>query len=272
MSEHILLPTGKPHISYSELTSWAQCPYKHNLLHIKKVVPSQISPAMAFGTAVHKGCEHFLKTRELDFNLALSHVVKDYEENRNKPEYLRYKEKDMEKMLETASSILLDVPTFMESTFPGWEYKEAEFNLYEELDRHPGNFFKGFIDGVITVPGKRAGSSLVWVIDWKTCMFGWKREKKQDAMVRNQLVLYKSFWSKRTGTPMKDVRAGFVLLKKTASPGNHCELFSVSVGDTTSERALKLVDNMVHSLKRGVTLKNRSSCDICEFKQTVHCP
>lgn len=268
MIEPILLPTGKPHVSYSEMTDWAQCPFRHKLIHVLKVRGETISPHMAFGKAVHFGCEHFLRTRELDIRSPLTMIAKDFETNRDKQEYRWFTEQKMEEFLETASRILQDVPQFLDDTFPGWKFRDAELQLYEPLPNRPGHFFKGFIDGVIDVPGKK---DLTWIIDWKSCGWGWDADHKRDAMVRNQLVLYKSFWSKKNNVEMKTVRSGFALLKKIGSPGKSCELVPVSVGDVTSERALKMVDNMVHAVSKGLCIKNRTACSRCEFKGTVHC-
>ena len=266
----VILSTGKPHVSYSELTDWAMCPFRHKLVHILKVRPSLISPAMAFGKAMHSGCETYLKTGSLDVMSALKLITLDYEKNCYKPEYAKYSEANMHQLLDVGAGILLDVPEYLNSTFPEWKFVAAEHYIYEPLTNHPGNYFKGFIDAVIEVPTPKKGP-VTWIIDFKTCQWGWPAEKKQDVMIRNQLVLYKSFWSKLRNVEMKTLRSGFVLLKKISSPGKYCELVQVSVGDVTSARALKLVDSMVNSLKKGISIKNRTSCERCEFKGTVHC-
>lgn len=268
----MLLPTGKPHVSYSEWVDWSKCPHRHRLIHIDRVRPDLIMPALAFGKAIHKGCELYLRNGTTDIPLVLGMISNDYEENKGREEYRWFNENEMKKSLETAASILMDIPDFMAKTFGDWKYISAEENLYESLDSNPGNYFKGFIDGVIEAPGKKKNSTIQWVIDWKSCTWGWPAEKKQDPNVRNQLVLYKTFWSKKRNVPMKDIRAGFVLLKKQASPGSRCELFTVSVGDVSSARAVRSIESMVSALRRGCSIKNRSKCNGCEFKGTVHCP
>ena len=91
-------------------------------------------------------------------------------------------------------------------------------------------------------------------------------------MVKAQLALYKNYWhQKNQHVSLKDIRCGFALLKKTAKAGEHCELFSVSLGEVPIKKTLKIVGNMITSVKRGVTIKNRDSCTWCEFKNTQHC-
>ena len=71
--------------------------------------------------------------------------------------------------------------------------------------------------------------------------------------------------------PLKDIRCGFILLKRGGKPGSVCELVPVSVGPKSLARAKKIVNNMITSVKRGMFLKNRDSCRYCQFKDTEHC-
>jgi len=141
--------------------------------------------------------------------------------------------------------------------------------LYEPIHEQP-HAFKGFIDCIIQAPGTR-GKKLIWILDFKTTSWGWKTEKKSDPKVCAQLVLYKNFWTTKTKTNPKDVRCAFVLLKRSAKPGQHCELVSTSVGDVTTGRSLKVINNMLVSVKKGMAIKNRANCTYCDYYQTEHC-
>lgn len=268
------LPTGKPHISFSEVRDWKECSFRHKLKYVKKIELGGPGPLLDFGTACHASCENFLKTRVMDPKIATDMIRKSWEKNKD----LTYVDKDgkekklfdnVEQFVKEAEGILADVPKWMEETFPGWEFIDAEHYLYEPIEGHP-HAFKGFIDGVIKCKGAR-GKTVVWLVDWKTTSWGWTMDKKSDDMVRAQLVLYKNFWSTKTGTDPKDVRCGFILLKRTAKAGQHCELVTTSVGDVTTGRSLKVINNMLSSVKRGIALKNRASCTFCDYRDTPHC-
>jgi hypothetical protein len=166
-------------------------------------------------------------------------------------------------------SILPDVPKWLDEQFPGWEFIDAEHALYEPLDGFP-HAFKGYIDLIIKAPGAR-GKPVYWLLDWKTTSWGWSMYKKNDELIRAQLILYKNFWSKKTNTDPKDIRCGFILLKRTAKPGSHCELVTASVGEVTTGRSLKVINSMVSSVKKGIAIKNRDSCMFCKFYNTPHC-
>ena len=262
-----VLPTGKPHVSFSEVKLWKECSYRHNLVHVKKIDLSKPSPVLDFGTAVHASCEKYLLTREMDYEIAFQYMEKAWASHIGNPDFTPI---SLEKAKSEAELILKEVPEFLDKTFPEWEVVDAEHQLYEAVENHP-HAFKGFIDGVIKAKGKK-GETLYWILDWKTTARGWMREKRSDEMTKAQLALYKNFWCKKNPhIPFKNVRCGFVLLKKSAKSGEHCELFYVSLGEVPINRSLKVVNNMLTSVKRGIALKNRDSCTWCEYKNTEHC-
>jgi hypothetical protein len=260
------LPTGKPHISFSELRDWQDCSYRHKLKYIDKIGVFEPVPIIDFGTAVHSACEKFLETRVMEPEIAHISLRKFFETHKARPAYTP---ELLQQMLAEATSICADVPAFMDENFPDWEYVDAEHELYESMEKHP-HAFKGFIDGIIKAKGKR-GEPVYWLIDWKTTAWGWTADKKSDPRVLQQLVFYKNFWSSKTGTDPKHVRCGFVLLKRSAKVGSHCELVKVSVGDVTTGRSLKVLNNAVVSIRRKIFIKNRDSCTYCDYKNTEHC-
>ena len=266
--EYELLPTGKPHVSFSEMRSWQDCSWRHKLQFVDKIDMFRPGVHMDFGTAVHSACEHFLKTKVMDekvFLKKLHELWKEHEPLAPK----EYTVTSFKQFAKEGRAILPDVPKWLDETFPGWEFVDAEHLLYEPIVTQP-HAFKGFIDCVIKAPGPR-GKPLIWLLDWKTTSWGWRSEKKVDPNVTAQLVLYKNFWSTKTGTDPNVVRCGFILLKRSGKPGAHCELVTTSVGEVTTGRALRVIDNMISSIKKGVAIKNRNSCMYCDYYTTPHC-
>lgn len=198
--------------------------------------------------------------------------------------------KSREEAHRDAELVLTEVPAFMSATFPGWRHVAAELALYEPI-MGTGVNLKGFIDCVVESTGKR-GEPLVWIVDWKTSAWGWKTEKKQDPLVQAQLVLYKRYWMQKIAAEglalleahgpddprvqahrsanmrLRDVRCAFVLLKRSAKPGEHCELVPVSIGDVPIQRVEKRTLNMIASLKKGIAVKNRGACTYCDYNKT----
>lgn len=298
-NEFTLLPTGKPHISFSEMSDWIDCTWRHKKKHIDHIDLSTYGVALDNGTAVHASSEDFLRTRVMKPEIATK-MIKEAFEERSKEEsfydYIRFdpindeaykkllkkykgvceKKEDiiydsyLTMYVEGAEATLADIPEFMDETFgDDWEFIDAEHKLYEEIKGH-NHAFKGYIDGIIKCKGKR-GKYVYWLLDWKTTSWGWKREKKEDAKTKSQLILYKNFWSEKMNINPKDIRCGFVLLKRDAKPGKHCELLPVSVGNVTTRRTLDVIDDMFASIERKMFIKNKTNCKWCDYKGTEHC-
>lgn len=263
------LPTGKAHVSFSELNNWLQCSYRHKLQAIDRIDLSKPSYHLIFGSAIHEALEDWAKTRVMKPELAHAYIQKYWN-----PAFEEPKEKDfsIDKLKQQVTDILADVPAFMEETFPGWELVSAEQGLYEAIEGRDARF-KGFIDLVIKTKSDK-GKEKFWILDWKSSGGGWSPMKKREPLIGLQLTLYKHFWVIKTQLEelsLRDVQVGYVILKRKAKPGNHCELFRVSVGEITMQRGLKMLNNMVASVERGIAIKNRQNCQWCDYKQTEHC-
>lgn len=269
-------PTKKPHVSYSEVRSWKECPWRHKLQQIDKIDMFKPSPYLDFGTQVHEGCESFLNTKTVPKEKLLQEIRDAWEKNGfDDPDWVEkqpgwYKYHPVEEWCQWASNMWDDIPAFMDETFPGWEPVAAEEQLYEPIEGKDIKF-KGFIDVVIKTPRKN-GTWKYWILDWKTAKsYGWDRRKKQDQLTQAQIVLYKHFWAKKHNIPLKDIGTGFILLKRGGKPGNMCDLFKVSSGPKAIEKATKMVTSMISTVYRGFFIKNRESCRFCDFKDTEHC-
>jgi len=282
--EDISFPTGKPHVSFSEIRLWKECPYHHRLVYIDKVAKDEPSPYLSYGSALHDGIENFLKTGVMDKQAVLEKIKSEWDIHGFDSEEWIQAQADHRKSqgwkpkghdylgswLKWADTSLTDLPLFLTEEFGDYEVISAEEQLYEYF---PGYdiFFKGFIDALLKV--KIRGKEYYYVIDWKTAGDkGWFASKKRDILTWAQIALYKSFWKNKNGKDIKEVKCGFVLLKRGGTPGDSCELVKISVGPKAEENALSILRSMVKTVRRGIYLKNRQSCRFCEFKNTSHCP
>ena len=263
----------KKHISFSELSVWDKCNFRHKLKYIDKIALDKPSEHTEYGRTIHDVLENYLKTK----------VMPDVEQAK----------KDLDALFalhgitasrtdfhDTIEPIVAEVPSFMDEHFKDWEYIAAEQYLYENIEGHEDRYFKGYIDGIIRIPKSsrlpktaKPGEMEYWIIDWKSCSWGWDMAKKTDPSKTRQLALYKHYWSKKLNVPLTEIRCGFILLKRTPRKGGtRCELVPVSVGEKTIQNGLELIDSMIFSVQKRIFTKNRKDCRFCEYAKTVHCP
>jgi hypothetical protein len=255
-------PTGKPHVSFSEVKTWKECGWRHKLVHIDKISVFKPSHHLDFGKIVHAELEDYLEHKTFDLERMREALTKAWSENgfENLPSAIK-----------DAEQILQDIPTFLDETFPEWSFMASEHELYEDIPENDIKF-KGFVDGMIRAKNSR-GKEILWIIDWKTTASprGWSADKKSDFLIQMQVMLYKFFCAKKFEIDPKDIKCGFVLLKRGAKPGKTCELVEVSVGPKAFEKATKVLSSMISAVRINKPLKNRASCTYCEFKNTEHC-
>lgn len=111
-----------------------------------------------------------------------------------------------------------------------------------------------------------------YIVTHNTSDWGWTADKKRDFNKQLQIMLYKIFYCQKMNLDLKEIKCGFVLLKrKPNKEGSYCEFVPVSVGEKSMERALSVVNSMVNQVKQGRTMKNRWSCRFCKFANTKHC-
>lgn len=273
----INFPTGKKHISFSEIKDWKDCPYRHKLKYIDKIDMFSPSPYLDFGTAVHEGCETLLEAKEVDREKLIKDIKDAWQEHGfDNPDWYSlqpgwYKHKPVEEWCKWAENMWDEVMPFLDENFPGWEVQAAEEDLYEEI-KDANLSFKGFIDAIIKVPKKRGTGHEYWIIDWKTAgPGGWRSDKKRDFKMQLQLILYKYYWANKHDISHKDIKCAFVTLGRGAKKGKVCNLVAVSAGPKTIAKGVKVMNNMITSVKKEMNLKNRNSCTFCVYHNTPHC-
>jgi hypothetical protein len=133
-----VLPSGKSHISFSELTTWINCSYRYVLNYVNKLSVWNDNHYADFGTAVHKGLETFLETGSLASVVVAVDLIKFFWDIH--PEY--EEAVSLKHAIEQAEILFKELPTFFKTNFPGWRPVAAEEFLFESIDRqgHPHAF------------------------------------------------------------------------------------------------------------------------------------
>ena len=267
----ILFPTKKPHVSYSEVKTWKDCPWKHFKSYIEKIGDREPNIYAEFGTAVHSRIEDYLETKVMKIDGVDKDIEKLWKEyGFDTDEYIKkitedwakfgikYRHNKISKWIKSAENILESLPKAMEEQFGEWEFVASEYNLYESIDDYSKEnlHFKGFIDAIIKT--KVRGKDKYWIIDWKTCgPRGWNQEKRRDFYVQAQVGLYKHYYSKKYNIPLRSIGCMFGLLKRDSKLDKCIWFVPVSVGPKFVTKADNLVNKMLTSVDKGLRLKNR---------------
>ena len=256
-----------PHISFSELKIWNDCPWKHKLVYLDKIAGFKGNEHTAFGTAMHSTCEQLV---ENNISNAKDYFQKEFlKELKNLPEDLELNKKLVSDMRTQGVTLVDHVLPAIKEYFGKYTLVSVEEKLFEPIEDFEGYNFKGFVDLVVkTSDGKSH------IIDWKTCSWGWDTRRKSEKMTTYQLTLYKYFFGLKHNIDPKNLETHFALLKRTAKK-NNVEFFRVTSGNKKTENALKLLNKALYNVDNKKHIKNRLSCHgkfgACEFYNTQHC-
>ncbi len=248
-------------ISFSELKTWSECPYKHKLKYIENLEGFKGNEYTAFGTAIHHVCESLVeKKAPIDSSIEFE---KKFEEELSKLDILINKDLVAD-MRPQGKRILPFIMPGLEKVFGSYEVISTEEELMVPI---PGSErkFKGFIDLVI-----RTEEGKYHIIDWKTCSWGWDSRRKSDKITNYQLVLYKKFFALKHNLDLSQLETHFALLKRTAKKEN-VEIFKVPSGRKRVENCTKFLMNAIKNISKKMYIKNRLSCRSCNFYKTEHC-
>jgi len=257
------LETKLPHISYSELKDWAFCAFYHKLTRIDKLSGFKGNAYTAFGTAIHNVCEKKLLQEQINED----YFIEQFEECISKlDDDVEIDKKLVGEMRLQGKQIIPEIEDALEDYFEEYEVLSVELPLYEVIDGDEDYMFKGYIDAIVKTPDNK-----VHIFDWKTCSWGWDARRRSDKMVTYQLTLYKHFFAQKMNIDPKDVETHFALLKRTAKK-NRVELFRVTSGPRKTANALNMLHKALYNIKNRRYIKNRLSCNNCNFRHTKHCP
>ena len=253
-------------ISFSELKNWKECPYRHKLIYVDKLPHFEGNEFTAFGTAIHTVCEQTIPNNSKNplkiFEKNFSNELKILTDNGKKLNDGLVKD-----MQNQAIPICEQVLPAVKNYFGKFKVVSVEEEILEpitEFDSY-NRKFKGFIDMVIKTTDDK-----YHIIDWKTCSWGWSRDKKSNPMTSYQLTYYKNYFSKKHNIDPSKIETYFVLLKRTAKKQN-VEVYRVTSGFKKIDNSLKVLQNAVINIEKGNYIKNRLNCKYCKFHKTEYC-
>lgn len=256
-----------PHISFSELVTWNECPHKHKLIYQEKIRQFQGNEFTAFGTSIHNVCENVLLDESVDMKKTFLDSMDKEEASLNR-KGIEIDKKFWSELKEQGIELTHHILPGVKRYFGSYEVVSTEEKLLEPSLVDDDYNFKGFIDLVIkTEDGK------YHIIDWKSCSWGWDLKKKTDPMITYQLTLYKYYFALKHDIDPKMIETHFALLKRTARE-NNVEIFRVTSGPRKTRNVLTLLEKAIYNIKAKTNIKNRLSCyknRKCEFCHTQHC-
>ena len=211
----------KKSISYSQFALWEQCPYSWKLQYVDKALPFTDNIYTLFGTSMHEVLQEYLKVMYSNSIVEADKLLLNEElEDRLKKNFMEIRQRNggeefctKDEMNEFYLDGLKILEFFKKKradyfSKKGYELLGIETSLNYDLPRNIK--FKGFIDLII----KDNIRNRIKIIDIKTSTWGWNKYAKADKNKTDQLLLYKSFYSKQHDVPLDRIDVEYFIVKR----------------------------------------------------------
>ena len=280
------------HISYSQYSQWAVCPYRWKLNYIDKLRQFTDSIHTMFGTSMHEVLQTYLTVMYNDtIKIADALPLDEMLLHRMKTNYTQIMENnggevfceqsDMEEFYNHGLIILEWFKKNRGMYFSKKSYELVGIEVPIEYDLPNDISFIGYIDVVLhdTLRDRYK------IIDIKTSTMGWNKYMKADKNKTDQLLLYKYFYGAQHDISLDKIDVEYFIVKrklyeKVDFPQRRVQTFSPASGKPSINKLMnnltQFIDesfvggeyNMEHNYIKQPSKKN---CRWCEFNQTVHC-
>ncbi len=308
MKKKVQLPIVQGHVrkkvSHSEWGCWKVCQARWYLRYVMGNFEKIEGIHMNFGTAVHSGIEALL-CRDVSKRVPLAEAkdrvragfremveghFRAYDERERLQfgtEASGYTEPDLllvEIMADAGVRIIEDLSKLPEVVSAQVVWNERK--VTQPMERTDGFpiLFNGALDMAVIVESKRGQKKYLWIVDFKTCGWGWDGKKRRDPHILAQLLLYKHFICKELSMDPKVVHTAFVLLKKRPPKGQSAaEWFPISSGPKAVSNAIDELQSDITAMREAVAcgdvFAETESCGdvekkdyLCQFYYDDRCP
>jgi CRISPR/Cas system-associated exonuclease Cas4 (RecB family) len=263
LEQPITKPAGTPgvdFISWSQLSTFRQCPLKYQFRYLDRLEPEFVSSSLLVGGSVHRAIEfHHRRQLESDEPATLDELLSEFWDEwrcrtEESPEIRFGKNECVGSIDDLAKRMLSSFMASDHAEAPGVVIGIEESLRDTVIDGRPE--FLGIVDLVFD-----AGDALT-IRDYKTSRSKWNQGTAESAA--GQLFLYAEL--ARDLLPNRKVQVEFAVITKTKSPT--VELFKVDADRKRLERTKRVAGRTLDAIATGVFYPNQSAvnCSGCPFR------
>lgn len=274
-------------VSYSQYSTWKQCPHKWKLQNVDKL-KNPPSIELSFGKAMHTTIQHYLKImydksavaadKEDILGIFESNLREEYRKGFEQNNKIHFS--TAEEMAEYFEDGRLIIETFIKKRSAYFSSRKTwligiEFPLsFVPHEKYPNVKLKGFIDFILY----NENTEKFYIYDAKTSRYSWGDDKKKDKTLHAQLIFYKYFLHKQFSIPIENIEVEFFIMKRkiweeSEFPQSRIQQFFPSSGKINTGKAVESLRNFIEScfapdgshLNVAHIMTPSSKCKFCHF-------
>ena len=255
--------TGRPHISYSEIRTFQQCPLRWRYQYVDHAKPEHISAALIMGSGVHAGVElHFENLLAATEPPTIDQMMTTFQECWDKETAdlpVKYpKGQDAESTAATARRMFEEFITSPMATPTGVIIGIEESFKVKLADELP--HLAGRVDMITHEPE----SNTLTITDFKTARSVWSQEHADEQA--EQLILYAKGCEPIAADLGATIGLRYIVITKTKQP--KIDAIDVAYEPNKVDRTRLIVRNAFEAMKTGTTypVPSPMNCACCPFQ------
>ena len=261
------LLTGRPYLSFSQITVMRACPQKFSIHYVQHAQPAFIPASLIFGSAVHAAVEHYFRGLLTGASVSVSDLQQAYrlswgEERARCDLPVRYGKSEDEARLDELSGRMIDAFLASPAAQPAGTLLGIEEELTVTLDDPTLPDVQARVDLVYDTP------DAIVVRDFKTSRGKWNEDKAQESA--DQLILYGRVLRQLAKGMAKPVQGEFVVLTKQKSP--QVQVIPVFITPEAIRRTHDAIATTWQAVLAGnfYPAPGPMNCATCQYKR--YCP
>jgi len=284
---------GAKTFSYSQLTTYLNCPKQWQYKYLDKLGVQEPSIHLVFGTAFHETLQAWLDVvyngsikdaNEMDVNsLLYNSMVKEYVKQKESSDKLFSSSEELQMFYLEGTYILDYIKRKRLTYFSSKQVHLAgiETLLYREL--RPNVYYRGYIDLVFY----NEATEKWLILDIKTSTTGWNKWQKADDTKIAQILLYKEYFAEQYGVSVDNVDVEYFIVKRHIpveadfpAMQRRVQQFVPASGKIKRGKAISALNSFVKSVleegsevidKQHISTPSEKACRFCDFAKLGIC-
>lgn len=253
--------TGRPYISWSQITCFRRCPAQYFLHYVQQASPEFVPESLKFGSAIHAAIETFCRGLMEGIELSAVEMQQayrlDWDDAKDSQTPVKFnKGQD--------AATLADLAGRMLEAFVGSPLAQPSGRILAIEETVCGAVDDELPDVLARVDMVHADRECLYVVDYKTSRSRWNPAKAREA--GEQLILYRDLLAGMARSLDKPVRLGFGVLTKAKHPV--AEYLAVADEPGCAERLIATIRQVWAAITAGNFYPNPSpmACSTCAYR------
>ena len=262
------LLTGRPYVSFSQISSMRSCPKRFQLHYVNDARPDFLPASLVYGSAIHAAVETCFHAMMAGLHPSAGDLLHAYRLSWQEQKSAAGKDLSIRYAKDQDEAVLGEMADRMITTFMASPASQPRGTLLGVEEEFRVMLDRGLPDVLARVDLVYETDNAIVVRDFKTSRAKWSQQKAEESA--DQLFLYGRVLREMARSMNKPVQGEFVVLTKQKTV--QLQMLSVAITGEGIRRTQDAIAITWQAVLAGNFYPNPSpmNCTTCQYKS--HCP